>query len=202
MTEFYKDKFNRFYALKQAQLKKSNFQLWQHNQKQGGLTAHSKKEMDLIMIKFIDYIFGSDMLKLGVNITEKERQQVVHSMMLIVFSHRYSKGDRFIMEAEQEAPDDEPVVDFTIIRDVMYKYSKKAQDRYFSLPVEAFLFAAFSLSDEGLLFLKSKPDNQGDDDKLQRLHDDLAKLKNQAIASLQNQGRLFDQQIDSSSQSS
>merc|ERR1712166_1636495 len=154
------------------------------------------------MIKFIDYIFGSDMLKLGVNITEKERQQVVHSMMLIVFSHRYSKGDRFIMEAEQEAPDDEPVVDFTIIRDVMYKYSKKAQDRYFSLPVKAFLFAAFSLSDEGLLFLKSKPDNQGDDDKLQRLHDDLAKLKNQAIASLQNQGRLFDQQIDSSSQSS
>ena len=63
----------------------------------------------------------------------------------------------------------------------MYKYSKKAQDRYFSFPIEAFLFAAFSLSDEGLMFLKSKPDNQGDDDKLQRLQDDLAELKTQAI---------------------
>lgn len=28
MTEFYKEKFSKFYSLKQAQLKKSNFQLW------------------------------------------------------------------------------------------------------------------------------------------------------------------------------
>ena len=69
---------------------------------------------------------------------------------MIVFSHRYSKGDRFITEAEQET---DSIVDFTIVRDVMYKYSKKAQDRYFSFPIEAFLFAAFSLSDEGLHFL-------------------------------------------------
>ena len=41
----------------------------------------------------------------------------------------------------------------------MYKYSKKAQDRYFSYPIEAFLFAAFSLSDEGINFLQNKPDN-------------------------------------------
>lgn len=133
------------------------------------------------MIKFIEYIFGSDMLRLSPQITSVERQQVINSMMIIVFSHRYSKGDKFIIEAEKDAPAEEPVIDFSIIRDVMYKYSKKAQDRYFSFPIEAFLFAAFSLSDEGLMFLKSKPDNQGDDDKLQRLQDDLAELKAQAI---------------------
>lgn len=48
-------------------------------------------------------------------------------MMMIVFSHRYSKGDKFILESEAcsstqlTAP-----IDFTIIRDTMYKYSKKA----------------------------------------------------------------------------
>ena len=79
--------------------------------------------------------------------------------MMIVFSHRHSKGDVFIQEAEKHAPVERPVIDFNIIRDVMYKYSKKAQDRYFSFPIEAFLFSAFSLSDEGLAFLKNKPDN-------------------------------------------
>jgi hypothetical protein len=67
-------------------------------------------------------------------------------------------------------------IDFTVIRDVMYKYSKKAQDRFFSVPIESFLFAAFALSDEGLNFLKSKPDNN-DDEKLRRLKNDLGELK-------------------------
>lgn len=71
-------------------------------------------------------------------------------MMMIVFSHRYSKGDKFILESEACANTQvQAPIDFTIIRDTMYKYSKKAQDRYFSFPIEAFLFAAFSLSDEG-----------------------------------------------------
>lgn len=54
-------------------------------------------------------------------------------MMMICFSHRYNKGDKFIQEAELEAKDNGGVnsIDFSIIRDVMYKYSKKAQDRYF-----------------------------------------------------------------------
>lgn len=78
------------------------------------------------MLKFIEYIFGSDILKLNDDISKVEQQQVINSMMIIVFSHRYSKGDKFIIEAEQEAKDDLPVIDFSIIRDVMYKYSKKA----------------------------------------------------------------------------
>lgn len=60
----------------------------------------------------------------------------------------------------------------------MYKYSKKAQDRYFSYSIESFLFAAFALSDEGIHFLQNKPDNLADSEKLQRLQCDLAELKN------------------------
>ena len=115
--------------------------------------------------------------------------------MMICFSHRYNKGDRFIHEAEQEALEAGGAnsIDFTIVRDVMYKYSKKAQDRYFQYPIEAFLFAAFALSDEGLNFLQNKPDNQADPEKLRRLKSDLAELKNQAVESLQIQGKLNDQ---------
>lgn len=50
-------------------------------------------------------------------------------MMTIVFSHRYNKGDKFILEAQKLAEDGAPdslPIDFNIVRDVMYKYSKKA----------------------------------------------------------------------------
>ena len=160
-------------------MKQTDFRKWQDNLKQGGLTAHSKAEMDIIMLKFVENVFGAELLNGKV-----DKMQFVHSMMPIIFSHRYSKGDRFITEAEKDQNVENPVVDFSIIRDVMYKYSRKSQDRFFSYPVESFLFAAFSLSDEGILFLKSKPDNKVDEDKLHRLHDDLAKLKNQAVMSL------------------
>ncbi len=97
-------------------------------------------------------------------------------MMQIVFSDRYNKGDKFISEAlevQKQSADDEMQkrldIDFTIVRDVMYKYSKKAQDRFFSYPIESFIFAAFALSDEGLNFLQNKPDNKADDEKLRRL---------------------------------
>lgn len=107
--------------------------------------------------------------------------QMINNVMMVVFSHRYCKNDVFINEALSST---EECIDFSIVRDVMYKYSKKAQDRFFSHPIEAFLFAAFALSDEGINFLKSKPDNMGDANKVQRLQSDLTDLKNQAVDSL------------------
>ena len=35
-------------------------------------------------------------------------------------------------------------VDFTLVRDTMYKYSKKAQERFFKNAFLAFLFIGFS----------------------------------------------------------
>lgn len=122
-------------------------------------------------------------------------------MMQIVFSHRYNKGDKFISEALEVQNDSEDDmqhgldIDFTIVRDVMYKYSKKAQDRFFSYPIESFIFAAFALSDEGLNFLQNKPDNKADEEKLRRLQSDLAELKNQAVSMLErNKGADNDSQ--------
>ena len=58
MTEFFKDKFNKFYADRQKALKLSNFQEWQLHVKSGGLTATSKQDMDIMMKDFVTYIFG------------------------------------------------------------------------------------------------------------------------------------------------
>jgi hypothetical protein len=63
--------------------------------KDGGLTATSKVVMNVMMKDFIDYILGKDILK---EIGNSEKQQIIHSMMMICFSHRYNKGDRFIQE--------------------------------------------------------------------------------------------------------
>jgi len=85
--------------------------------------------MDVLIEKFICMIFGPRILHLdGLN-KEVEKRLIINSVTMIVFSHRYSKEDKFIIEAEQEY---NSLVDFSIVRDVMYKYSKKAQDRYFS----------------------------------------------------------------------
>ena len=97
----------------------------------------------------------------------------LHTIM-ILFSHRSTKNDPFMQE--------EPI-DFEVVRDVMYKYSKKAQDKYFACPVESFMFAAFALSTEGQEYLRNKPDM--DSEKLPKILKDLAKLKSQAIKSLQ-----------------
>ena len=89
-------------------------------------------------------------------------------------------------------------IDFSVIRDVMYKYSQKAERKYFQCETESFLFAAFALSDEGLGFLKNKPDNYKDQDKMNRILGDLRSLKEQAVYSLElmSQGKIPKMDID------
>ena len=40
-------------------------------------------------------------------------------------------------------------MDFSIVRDVMYMYSKKAQARFFSYPIETYFFIKFATSEDG-----------------------------------------------------
>ena len=64
-------------------------------------------------------------------------------LMVVVHSHRHNKDDTFISEM---------TIDFSLVRDTMYKYSKKAQEKFFSFPVFAFLFVWFASSNEGIEF--------------------------------------------------
>ena len=82
----------------------------------------------------------------------------------------------------------------------MYKYSRKAQERYLSFPVQAFLLVTFSISDEGMQFLKSKIASKGrkelsseaEQAKLRRFQSDLITLKMAAVEALKVQGKLKD----------
>lgn len=56
-------------------------------------------------------------------------------LKLIVFSHRHNKNDAYL---------DNLIVDFQVVREPMYKYSKLAQVRFFEYAPFAFLFAWFA----------------------------------------------------------
>jgi hypothetical protein len=52
----------------------------------------------------------------------------------VVFCHRFNKNDCYL------AP---PLIDYALIRDPLYKYSKQAQEAFFEVPVLTFLFGFF-----------------------------------------------------------
>jgi hypothetical protein len=69
--------------------------------------------------------------------------------MVFLFSHRHTKADQFIVETRQrmdELKAESPFLymDFSVVRDVMYRYSKKAQERFFSFPIETYFFVKFA----------------------------------------------------------
>jgi hypothetical protein len=57
-------------------------------------------------------------------------------LAMVVLSHRHNKEET-ISKKEKD-------FDFSIVRDTMYKYSKKAQERFFRVPTLAFLFVTFA----------------------------------------------------------
>lgn len=148
--------------------------------KNGGIKSLSKDQMYQIVQGFIDHIFGKDILSNNTSLDANQKKLIILRVMMILFSHRHTKKDTFIEEAQQEALESgckELAIDFSTIRDVMYKYSKKAEEKYFQCETESFMFAAFALSDEGVNFLKEKPDNCKDYEKLNRILRDLNCLK-------------------------
>ena len=78
--------------------------------------------------------------------------EFITMLMVVVHSHRHNKDDAFISEVN---------IDFSLVRDTMYKYSKKAQERFFSYPIFAFLYAWFATSKEGMNFTVEKFSSKG-----------------------------------------
>ena len=124
MTEFYKEKFSKFYNTQMVILKKTCPEDWRKKQKQGGISATTKPEMDQLVENFITSTFGQEIFAYSnTELGHLEKMQMIDNMMMVVFSHRYCKNDTFINEALQQ---ENNCIDFSIVRDVMYKYSKKA----------------------------------------------------------------------------
>lgn len=81
--------------------------------------------------------------------------------MAFLFTHRHGKGDKFLSETREAGEE----LDFDIVRDVMYKYSKKAQEKFFNSPIECFFLISFATSKEGKDFILKKADPSENFDK-------------------------------------
>ena len=57
--------------------------------------------MDENLRMFIDHLFGPELLN-SKQLSEDQKKQLVQSMMMFVFAHRHSKGDKFIVETQDE----------------------------------------------------------------------------------------------------
>lgn len=75
--------------------------------------------------------------------SETLRKEFVELLKLLVFSHRHNKNDVYLQN---------PLVDFALVREPMYKYSRTAQEKYFEYPTFAFLFMWFSCSPDARHF--------------------------------------------------
>lgn len=72
------------------------------------------------------------------------------------------------------------VCNFSMVRDTMYKYSKKAEDKFFAEPTLAFLFANFSSSKEGIEYTNAKLFNKIDEKMLNSESTSLGKKSSKA----------------------
>jgi hypothetical protein len=66
-----------------------------------------------------------------------------------VLSHHYQKED--ILAMLKDTP-----VDFNRVRDTMYKYSKKVEEKFFTEPCYAYFFVQFSASHWGKTYIQNK----------------------------------------------
>lgn len=102
--------------------------------------------------------------------------------MAFVYAHRHNKDDVFILESRKDK-----YIDFSIVRDVMYSYSKKAQDKFFSHAIESYFLAKFAISPEGQSFIHGKEASiqKEANEKIKKLLKDTDELKKIAIQSLE-----------------
>jgi len=80
--------------------------------------------------------------------------QFTSAVLSIVLSHHFQKED--IKKMVQGTS-----VDFQMVRDTMYKYSKKAEERFFTDPCFAYFFIQFAKSEQGKQYIENKLGNSG-----------------------------------------
>lgn len=71
-----------------------------------------------------------------------------------------------------------------VLRDCLYKYSKRAQDRFFKYFFEAYFFARFGLSQKGRDYLLNKDDMN--DEKRPKIESEINVLTGDAVAAVRH----------------
>ena len=100
--------------------------------------------------EYLKTTFGSE---LDVILSDDQRLRMIHSMMAFTFAHRHEKDDLFITETKKDG-----IINFSLVRDVMYKYSKKSQENFFGSIFETFYFLNFATSAAFIKQIEKKKD--------------------------------------------
>lgn len=120
------------------------------------------------------------------SLSDAQRQEFIELLKLLVFSHRHNKNDAFLQN---------PVVDFAIVREPMYKYSRTAQEKYFEYPTFSFLFAWFANSPQARMFSEAKFTENNDFRYPARMFEEINLLGSEALNQLRKSASVIDSKL-------
>lgn len=114
----------------------------------GDEIKHNARKLDLFDRA---YKFCNDQFLISTEdqMSQKDLIKYTSTILSIVLSHHYQKDEILSMVKDTS-------VDFQIVRDTMYKYSKKAEEKFFQEPCFAYFFVQFSTSHWGMQYIANK----------------------------------------------
>uniref|UniRef100_A0A7S3NU86 Uncharacterized protein n=1 Tax=Euplotes crassus TaxID=5936 RepID=A0A7S3NU86_EUPCR len=97
------------------------------------------------MEKYISDFIEENFDQQYANLNSEQQKEFIVALKQVLFSHRHKKGDLFVTN-----------IDFTPVRDVMYSYSYKARDEFFSSMYRCFFFNYCLDKHKGTFLKKAK----------------------------------------------
>ena len=92
---------------------------------------------------------GSCKSNVNSNLTSDQLLEFTSAIISVVLAHHYQKDD--IKRITKGT-----LVDFALVRDTMYRYSKKAEERFFGSACMAYFFYQFAKGNHGREYISSK----------------------------------------------
>lgn len=98
-------------------------------------------------------------------------------LKMLLFCHRHTKTDAFLLNSP---------VTYEIVRDPMYLYSQRSQDKFFEQAEFAFLFAFFARNEHSRNYYLQKLGEKEDEEQAARMVQEIELLSDKAVEHLRN----------------
>ena len=134
----------------------------------------SQKKNPSVMSSLIDFA-NEEFPGLLSTLNEKAKFEFIELLKLLVFSHRHNKNDDYLKD---------PLIDFSTVREPMYKYSRHAQDKFFDYCSYAFLFAWYQANPKAGKFSAEKFAENKNPQYPERMTAEIAQLGREALLKL------------------
>eukprot|EP00347_Sterkiella_histriomuscorum_P022754 403337281 len=162
MIEFFKYTFNAFVKVKKV-----------HN--------HLKTHMQ----NFIQHQFSHVVDHL---MDQQQQKDFNTNLAMIVHPHRHNNSSLLNLSVSSNNSEDQSFseMEFSVVRDTMYKYSQKAHSRFFQVPELSYLFIYFATNQKAMSRTKQRMDSKGLE-YCKRIMKDIEEMKAEALIALQTQ---------------